>query len=101
MESKKMFPDKLRETGLKQKELAELLGISVSVVSQLLSGKQRPTKQHEIAFQYAFGERKPYINPNIEAVAQIMEQLPPGGQKEVLKAAEKEKVFVEAGKRRR
>jgi predicted transcriptional regulator len=98
MESEKMFPDKLRETGLKQKELAELLGISVSVVSQLLSGKQKPTKQHEIAFQYALGERKPYINPTIEAVAQIMEQLPPEAQAEVLKAAEKEKVFVEAGR---
>lgn len=100
MESKEIFSNKLRETGLKQKELAELLGVSVSVISQLLSGKQKPTKQHEIAFKYAFGERKPYTNPTIEAVAQIIEQLPPEAQTEVLKAAEKERIIFEARKGR-
>ncbi|MGE0156072.1 MAG: helix-turn-helix domain-containing protein [Geobacter sp.] len=100
MKSKKSFADKLKETGLKQKEIAKEMDISVATVSLLMSEKQQPTKQHLRLFDLAFKNRKPYINPTIEAVAQIMEQLPPEAQAEVLKAAEKEKVFVEAGKGR-
>jgi len=96
--TKNIFSEKLKATGLKQKEIAERMGLSESTVSMLITGKQKPTRPHERAFELAFGERKPYINPTIEAVAQIMEQLPPEAQAEVLKAAEKEKVFVEAGR---
>ena len=97
---KNIFSEKLKATGLKQKEIAEKMGLSESTVSMLITGKQKPTKAQERAFVLNFGERQPYTNPTIEAVAQIMEQLPPEAQAEVLKAAEKEKVFVEAGKGR-
>ena len=95
MESENNFIEKLKSTGLKQKELAEILGVSVSVVSALLAGKQKPTKQHEAVYKYAFGERKPFSNPKIEAVAQIMEGLDPSAQEDILRIAEKEKRLAE------
>jgi len=91
---------RIKDKGIKQKEVAEITGLSNSSISEIFSEKTKPTRHVIRLFEFAFGERKPYINPTIEAVAQIMEQLPPEAQAEVLKAAEKEKVFVEAGKGR-
>ncbi|SKA25074.1 hypothetical protein SAMN02745119_03363 [Trichlorobacter thiogenes] len=45
-----------------------------------------------------FGERKPFNNPKIEAVAQIMESLDPAAQEDILRIAEKEKRLAEIGK---
>ena len=89
---------KLKQKGIKQKEVAEITGLSNSTISELFAEKNKPSRHIARLFELAFGERQPYINPTIEAVAQIMEQLPPEAQAEVLKAAEKEKVFVEAGR---
>lgn len=98
MDSENNFIEKLKSTGLKQKELAEILGVSISVISALLAGKQKPTKQHEAVYKYAFGERKPFSNPKIEAVAKIMEELDPAAQEDILRIAEKEKRLAEIKK---
>ena len=92
------FKAELKATGLKQKEIAEILGVSLSTVSALLSGKQQPTKQHRIIWKMYRGERKAFKNPKIEAVAQIMETLDPGAQEDILRIAEKEKRLAEIGK---
>lgn len=94
-----MTEDKLRNeliaSGLKQKEIAEILGVSLSTVSALLSGKQKPTKQHKIIWNLYHGERQPFKNTKIEAVAQIMEELDPAAQEDILRIAEKEKQIAE------
>lgn len=92
------FKAELKATGLRQKEIAEILGVSLSTVSALLSGKQQPTKQHKIIWRMYKGERKTFSNPKIEAVAQIMEGLDPSAQEDILRIAEKEKRLAEIGK---
>lgn len=89
--SKENFINRLKNTGLKQKEMANILGVSEATVSVILSGKQKPTKQHERILELYLGERRPYENPKIEAVARIMEELDPAAQEDILRIAEKEK----------
>lgn len=45
-----------------------------------------------------FGDRKPFTNPKIEAVAQIMEGLDSAAQEDILRIAEKEKRLAEIEK---
>lgn len=89
------FVNEIKGTGLKQKEIAAILGVSLSTVSALLSGKQKPTKQHQIIWKLYRGERKSFENPKIEAVAKIMETLDPAAQEDILRVAEKEKLLQE------
>lgn len=93
--SKDNFINKLKNTGLKQKEMAEILAVSEATISLILSGKQEPTKQHKRILELYSGERKPFSNPKIEAVAQIMEGLDPAAQEDILRIAEKEKRLAE------
>lgn len=92
--------EKIKGLGLRQREIAEKTDLSIPSISDILAGKQKPRKHVIRLLEYAFGERKTFKNPNIEAVAKIMEKLTPEGQAEVLKAAEKEKIVqeVRAGK---
>lgn len=87
--------EKIKKCGLKQKEIAEILGVSDATLSGILSGKRKPTKSTLKLIEAYFGERKPYINPKIEAVARIMEELDPAAQDDLLHCAEKEKRIVE------
>jgi len=89
--SKEEFINKLKNTGLKQREIADILGVSEATVSMLFSGKQKPTRQHVRIIELYFGKRKKYENPKIEAVARIMEELDPAAQEDILRIAEKEK----------
>lgn len=82
---------KIKNSGLKQGEIAEILGVSDSIVSMYLSGSRKPTKHMLKLMEAYFGERKPYENPKIEAVARIMEELDPAAQEDILRIAEKEK----------
>lgn len=83
--------EKIRNCGLKQTEVSEILGISNATLSGILSGKRRPTKYIIKLMEAYFGERKTYENPKIEAVARIMEELDPAAQEDILRIAEKEK----------
>ena len=93
--SKDDFINKLKMTELTRKEMAEILAVSEATISLLLSGNQEPTKQHKRILELYFGERKPFVNPKIEAVAQIMEGLNPSAQEDILRIAEKEKRLAE------
>ena len=95
-----MTIENAKKTGLKQCEISEITGLSGGMISELFSGKKKPSKHIKRLFELAFGKRKPYTSPKIEAVAQIMEQLPEEAQTEVLKAAEKERIIFEARKGR-
>lgn len=93
--SKKDFIKRLKSTELTRKEMAEILAVSEATISLLLSGNQEPTKQHKRILELYLGERKPFSNPKIEAVAQIMEGLDPSAQEDILRIAEKEKRLAE------
>lgn len=93
--SKDRFIEKLINTGLDRKGMAEILAVSEATVSVLLSGKQEPTKQHVRILELYIGEREPFNNPKIEAVAKIMEELDPSAQEDILRIAEKEKRLAE------
>lgn len=93
--SKNNFINKLKNTELSRKEMAEILAVSEATISLLLSGNQEPTKQHKRILELYLGERKPFSNPKIEAVAQIMESLDPAAQEDILRIAEKEKRLAE------
>lgn len=90
-----MIIEKIRNCGLKQKEICEILGISDATLSGILSGKRKPTKPTLKLMEAYFGDRKPFINPKIEAVAKIMEGLDPAAQEDILRIAEKEKRLAE------
>ena len=93
--SKNDFINRLKNTELTRKEMAEILAVSEATISLLLSGNQEPTKQHKRILELYLGERKPFSNPKIEAVAQIMEDLDPAAQEDILRIAEKEKRLAE------
>lgn len=83
--------NKIRNSGLKQGEIANILGVSDSIVSMYLKGTRKPTRHMLKLMEAYFGERKPYENPKIEAVARIMEELDAAAQEDILRIAEKEK----------
>lgn len=87
--------EKIKNSGIKQIEIAEILGISNGTLSVYLSRKQKPTRHMIKLMEAYFGERKPFSNPKIEAVAQIMEGLDPAAQEDILRIAEKEKRLAE------
>jgi len=93
--TKEDFINKLRHTELTRKEMSEILAVSEATISLLLSGNQEPTKQHKRILELYLGERKPFSNPKIEAVAKIMEELDPAAQEDILRIAEKEKRLAE------
>lgn len=93
-----MIIETIKNCGLKQKEICEILGVSDATLSGILSGKRKPTKYMLKLMEAYFGERKPFSNPKIEAVAQIMEGLDPSAQEDILRIAEKEKRLAEIGK---
>lgn len=93
--TKEDFINKLRHTELTRKEMSEILAVSEATISLLLSGNQEPTKQHKRILELYLGERKPFSNPKIEAVAKIMEELDTAAQEDILRIAEKEKRLAE------
>jgi transcriptional regulator with XRE-family HTH domain len=86
---------------VKQKEVAERLGITSSHISGVLSGACEPSKTLTMLAEIIYGERKTeHPNPRIEAILKIAEGLEPDTLKSALDSIEKEKLFEEVKKER-
>ncbi|QEM68233.1 helix-turn-helix transcriptional regulator [Geobacter sp. FeAm09] len=92
----------VEEKGIRTKDLAEMLGITPGQVSNLKSGRQKPSKRIEKLIDAIFFEgRKPHPDPIIEKVIVMMEEMDTDTKENALSCVQKEKLLTDLMKQKR